>query len=115
VTNTPGQALTLLNDAFVVESANFWGLTFLGPPKANTASIPNDDPSRTDVAARIRRMYLTAFARTPTDAELAAALEFVAELGTEHKVPPADRLKNDRIWRDFAHALVNMKEFIYVR
>jgi mono/diheme cytochrome c family protein len=115
VTNTPGQALTLLNDGFVIEAANFWGKTYLSPPKPNTASVPDKDPSRTDVEARIRRMYLTAFARTPTDVELSAAIGFVAELGELHKVPPADRLKHGRIWQDFAHALVNMKEFIYVR
>lgn len=120
VTNTPGQALTLLNDGFVIEAANFWGQTYLSSPQANTPTtttqtVPIDDPSRTDAAARIRRMYLTAFARTPTDAELAAALAFIAELGELHKVPEADRLQHGRIWQDFAHALVNMKEFLYVR
>lgn len=115
ITNTPGQALTLLNDGFVVEAAKSWGLTYLGPTKPNFAAAPADDPSRTDAKSRIRRMYLTAFSRNPTDAELAAAASFIEELGELHKIPPADRLKHERIWQDFAHALVNMKEFIYVR
>jgi cytochrome c553 len=110
-TNTPGQALTLLNDTLVIESAKFWALTFL----ENTSPIASSDPARTSEEARIRRMYLTAFSRPPTAEELVAAIGFIAELGALHKVPPADRLKHERVWQDFAHALVNMKEFIYVR
>ena len=110
-TNTPGQALTLLNDTFVTESAKFWALTFL----ENPSPVASSDPARTSEESRIRRMYLTAFSREPEADELAAAIGFIAELGALHKVPPADRLKHERVWQDFAHALVNMKEFIYVR
>lgn len=110
-TNTPGQALTLLNDTFVAESAKYWGLTFI----EKLSPIATGDPARTDEQARIRRMYLTAFGRVPTDAELAAAKDFITELVTLHKVQVEQRLNNERVWQDFAHSLVNMKEFIYVR
>jgi len=60
-------------------------------------------------------MYRTAFAREPDEAELSGALGFVGDLGTTHNVPPKDRLASDREWKDFAHALYNLKEFIYVR
>ena len=102
VTNVPGQALTMLNDTFVIELADYWAKAQLAVPAK-------------DEAERIRQMYRTAFAREPDEAELSGALGFVADLGTTHNVPPKDRLASDRVWKDFAHALYNLKEFIYVR
>ena len=60
-------------------------------------------------------MYRTAFAREPDAEEMSGALAFVADLATTHNVQPKDRLASERVWQDFAHALYNMKEFIYVR
>jgi hypothetical protein len=53
---------------------------------------------------RVRRMYEFAFARRPAPAELDRALAFIRECS-----PGADA------WRDLAHALFQMKEFIYLR
>jgi mono/diheme cytochrome c family protein/cytochrome c553 len=102
VTNVPGQALTMLNDILVIELAQYWA----------TAQI---ERPTTDFSERIRRMYVEAFAREPDDNELAAAQAFVADLLKTHKVNEKDTLSNVRVWQDFAHALFNMKEFIYVR
>jgi mono/diheme cytochrome c family protein/cytochrome c553 len=102
VTNVPGQALTMLNDILVIELAQYWAKAQIERPTA-------------DINERIRRMYLEAFAREPGSEELAAAEAFVADLLKTHKVAEKDALSNVRVWQDFAHALFNMKEFIYVR
>jgi hypothetical protein len=85
-TNVPAQSLTLLNDPFVWAQADVWA-------KATLAALADD-------AARVERMYLAAFAREPLPAEKERAFAFIHAHG-------------DSGWRDFAHALFNMKEFIY--
>ena len=102
VTNVPGQALTMLNDIFVIELAKYWAKAQLAVPAK-------------DEAERVRQMYRAAFAREPDVEEMSGALAFVADLATTHNVQPKDRLASERVWQDFAHALYNMKEFIYVR
>jgi hypothetical protein len=49
-------------------------------------------------------MYEIAFARPPGAAELERAVAFVHGAGS-----------TDKSWRDLAHALFQMKEFIYLR
>ena len=102
VTNVPGQALTMLNDIFVIELAKYWAKSQLTVPAK-------------DEAEQVRQMYRTAFAREPDAEEMSGALAFVADLAMTHNVQPKDRLASERVWQDFAHALYNMKEFIYVR
>jgi Protein of unknown function (DUF1553)/Protein of unknown function (DUF1549)/Planctomycete cytochrome C len=84
VSNVPAQSLILMNDPFVHQQARLWA--------DRMAREPGDD------AARIRRMYLAAFGRPPRAAEVTACCDYLRE-GT---------------WADLAHALVNVKEFIYV-
>lgn len=87
-TNVPAQSLTLLNDPFVKHQAELWG--------RRSAGVAATDEQR------IARMYLEAFARPPTADELASASAFLQQCEQDP-------------WREFAHALFNMKEFIYVR
>ncbi len=90
VSNVPAQALILMNDPFVHQQAEAWAKKVLATPgKADE---------------RVRGMYLAAFARPPTEEELAACRGFVA--GKE-----ADAAA----WADLAHALFNVKEFIFVQ
>ena len=96
VTNVPAQSLALLNDPFVIEQAAQWADVAL-------AAEPNND-------ARVRRMFEMAFARLPSEAELAGSRAYLADLVREHG-EGKDRL----VWRDFAQSLFNLKEFIYVR
>ncbi len=70
VSNLPAQALILLNDPLVVEQAHAWAHRLL----SDTKEAPLE---------RIRGMYETAFARTATSAELAAAEDFLQEQGKE--------------------------------
>lgn len=101
VTNVPAQALTLMNDPFVTEQANWWAQQTL----AETGLTPEQ---------RVERMYRAAFARPPIVAERAAALEFLAAQAAHHGANFAEQPWHSATWADFAHALVNTKEFIFV-
>jgi hypothetical protein len=90
VSNVPAQALTLLNDPFVVEQAHRWADRLL----AEGPRAPEN---------RIHTMYLAAFGRPPTEAERAEALAFVA-----------GRADDPRAWADLGHVLFNVKEFIFL-
>lgn len=95
--NVPAQSLILLNDPFVVEQARKWA-----------AQIVEQHDS-TD--SRVNAMYMTAFARLPTQAEKKVANRFLKTQATKRKVESNDA----QLWSDFAHALINTKEFIFLR
>jgi hypothetical protein len=101
VSNVPAQALILLNDPFVVEQMQVWGRALA--------------KESTGVDERITGMYLRAFARPPDSTELAAAREFLARQAEALGVP-ADQIPGEaRLWADLGHALVNVKQFIYIQ
>ena len=102
VTNVPAQALTLLNDPFVINQAEFW---------AGRLVAEND----ATVAARVDRMFRIALGRAPQKAESARVEQAVKNLATLHNVSDGEVLKSKAVWQDVAHAFFNMKEFIYVR
>ena len=88
VSNVPAQALILMNDPFVHQQADVWAKRVLAEKDSDLE--------------RVRGMYLDAFSRPPTDAELRAC---VAYLGVTSDV---------RRWADLAHVLMNAKEFYFV-
>ncbi|MCE9533955.1 MAG: PSD1 and planctomycete cytochrome C domain-containing protein [Planctomycetes bacterium] len=102
VTNVPDQALALLNDPFVIGQAEFWGKRLI----ADKASSADE---------RIRSIFLTALGRPPNDAELDRFCSLANQLAELRKVPAADLLTSQAVWQDVAHAVLNLKEFIYVR
>ena len=53
-------------------------------------------------------MYLAAFSRPPSAAELAACTEFLEQQGSLGQASEA------ALWTDLAHVLINAKEFIYL-
>jgi Protein of unknown function (DUF1553)/Protein of unknown function (DUF1549)/Planctomycete cytochrome C len=92
VSNVPAQALILMNDPFVHQQAGGWG--------RRVATEPGS-PGK-----RIEGMYLSAFGRPPTPEETSACLDFLGRQA---------RFTGDRAaWTDLAHALFNVKEFIYL-
>ena len=99
-TNVPAQALTLLNDPFVIEMASRWAR------HAIAEGQPRD--------LRIATLFLRAMGRPITPAEAEAAKEFVEALASEHRVPVREIESHTRTWQDFAQSLFCMKEFIYV-
>jgi hypothetical protein len=96
VSNVPAQALTLLNNPFVIQQAQLWSKQVLR------------EPNRTPVE-RITMMYVVAFGRPPTDGELKDAQDFLAEQGKEY-----GKADDPRAWADLCHVLFNVKEFIFV-
>jgi hypothetical protein len=86
ISTVPTQALTLLNDAFVLKQAGLFA------DRVREAE-PNDPSKQVDLAYRI------ALSRSPSEAEAKLAAEFL------RKRPLAD----------FTHVLLNLNEFVYVR
>jgi hypothetical protein len=99
VTSVPAQALALLNNPFVLQQADVWARRLV---------------ERTDdsVAARIEAMFTTALGRAPTEEErrrLGQAAKRLAEL---HGVPASDALGSRAVWKDVAHVMFNLEEFL---
>jgi mono/diheme cytochrome c family protein len=101
-TNVPPQALALLNDPFVVGQAGAWADRLIGQ-KAPTAE------------ARIDSMFRSALGRLPDDAERARFVSLASETASLRHVEPGKLLDSRDVWKDVAHAIFNLKEFVYVR
>jgi hypothetical protein len=94
VSNVPAQALILLNDPFVHQQAQLWAKRVLAQPGSTRE--------------RIVRMYESAFTRPPTEAELAACVDYL-------DCQPVARARDDvAAWTDLAHVIFNVKEFIFI-
>ncbi|MEQ2009790.1 MAG: DUF1553 domain-containing protein, partial [Limisphaerales bacterium] len=93
-TNVPAQSLTLLNDPFVLEQAGHFAARALAQSG--------------DANARIRWLYATALNRPATESEVTRAAAFLAQQATAN----GDEKK---AWQDLAHAVFNLKEFLYLR
>ena len=96
VSNVPAQALTLLNNPFVIQQAEEWSKHVIADAKQS----PRE---------RIVAMYVTAFGRPPKDVEIKEALTFLEEQSKEYGKPG-----DPRSWADLCHVLFNVKEFIFV-
>ena len=101
VTNVPAQALALLNDPFVLQQADVW---------AKQLVARSDD----SIGARIEVLFQTALNRSPADDERQRFERTVLELAELHQVPTTNVLTSQLVWRDLAHAVFNLKEFIYI-
>ncbi len=97
-TNVPAQSLTLLNDRFVIESSRKWAGQLIAE-KADTSP-----------EARIRRMFVSAFAREPAEREVSAATKYLEASASGEAL-----MQQTDAWADFAQSLFNAKEFIFLR
>ncbi|MSU35641.1 MAG: DUF1553 domain-containing protein [Pedosphaera sp.] len=99
VSNVPGQMLFLMNDPFVHEQASVWARHLL-------AAMP--DASTED---RIRHLFQAGFSRVPDAKELDRCRATLREvsLATSGGATGPDP------WTELCHALLGVKEFIYVR
>ena len=95
VSNVPAQALILMNDPFVQQQAELWARALLKKPAPE----------------RLKYAYLQAFGRVPTPEEESQCREFLGATAAETK-QPAD---GAAVWKELCHALVNVKEFIYLK
>ena len=92
VSNVPAQALTLLNDPFVLDQARAWAGRV-----CRVESCPED---------RLNDLYRAAFGRPPSDRERAESLSFLD--ARSRKPGDADA------WADLCHVLMNTKDFLFI-
>jgi hypothetical protein len=113
--NVPAQALILMNDPFVVQQMHHLAQQALaavpGFGSTDESELAETSQAATLTEQRIRWMYATAFARQPTPSELQAATAFVHQQTSLRQ----QDLEQVELWADLAHALVNTKEFIFLR
>ena len=102
VTNVPAQALTMMNSPFVARMASQWGRR-LAEGEAST------------LTSRVDYMYLKALGRRPTNGERDQAITHLSGLAEDRGLSESGLLSDPRPWRWLAHALFNLKEFLYVR
>ncbi|MDA1053634.1 MAG: PSD1 and planctomycete cytochrome C domain-containing protein [Planctomycetota bacterium] len=102
VTNTPAQSLALLNDPFVEQQAKHWA----------TRLIEVDHRTAAD---RVTYMCEVALGRPATAEELARWSLMVDDLASLHKVAPDEQMASVAVWKDVAHTIFNLKEFLYIR
>jgi hypothetical protein len=100
-TTVPAQALALLNDPFVLEQADYWA----------TRLIARNDRS---AAERIDHLFRTALGRAPSALERGRFERATRTFAEVHGVSAADIPRNRAVWKDLAHALFNVQEFIHV-
>src|SRR5262249_6242063 len=101
VTNVPAQALALLNDPFVLQQAEVWAGRLVARP-------------RVPVGARVEHVFRVALGRLPEPDERERFERAVERLAELHGVPPGGILASRAVWKDVAHAVFNLKEFIYI-
>ncbi len=96
VTNVPAQALALLNDPFVIAEAKRWAEA--------TREIQ-------DHAERVVAIFERAMTRRPSPSEERRLVEFVRSQAETHGCG----IDDVKPWADLCHALINAKEFLYIR
>lgn len=103
-TNVPAQSLALLNDPLVIAMSQSWSERLLTEQNTTTA----DD--------RLQAMAWRAIGRPWSDSELKRWREFLSQFGPADgsTTVATDTSDSVEIWREVAHALFNMKEFIYI-
>ncbi len=87
-----------MNDPFVIEQAKGWADQVLLSGSSSAEQ-------------RIISLYQTAFARPPSDEEIATAIDFLQQQSLRHGGGSDD----PRVWTDLCHVLINVKEFIFVQ
>jgi hypothetical protein len=97
VSNVPAQALILRNNPFVHEMAAAWA--------ARVAAAPGPAERKID------GMFRAAFARPAEPAEIAGALNLMKDVTALKGAAP----ESPEVWKELAHALLQAKEFLFIR
>ena len=101
-TNVPDQALALLNDPLVIALARHW-----------SERIVEDDAVTPE--QRAQQMFVTALLRPPTSEETARLVKLARRSAELRGASPDGLMQFQPVWQDVAHAIFNLKEFIYVQ
>lgn len=97
----PAQSLTLLNDPFVENQAEHWAKELISLKEL-------------DARERIEVMYNTAFSRSAKEEEITDGLAFLETQAATYGLDGGEWANDTRPWKDYCHALFNMKEFIHL-
>jgi dsDNA-binding SOS-regulon protein len=100
-TNVPSQSLMMMNDPFVMVQAEEMAKKLLAE------KIPAFEN-------RIAWIYERCFSRKPNKEETRDAALFIEQLEKTHTAKGKDNNNETTVWKDYIHALFNMKEFIYL-
>lgn len=99
--NVPAQALTLLNDPFVLQQAEVWGNRLASSEMADSGD-------------KITGMFETALNRPPSDLERVRFEQGLRQLAELHQVPVEEMSHSPVLWKETAHAMFNLSEFLYI-
>lgn len=106
VSNVPAQALILMNDPFVIQASERWARRLVRENPATDGKITAQIAQQ-----RINQIYEEAFARVPTAQEFAIAMEFLQAVDNDDG-KPSDHMES---WSELTHAIINTKEFVFLR
>jgi len=101
VTQVPAQSLVMMNHPFVVQQSRVWARRELAESKHTTDE-------------RITEMFQVALAREPTRDERRMCKQLLILQAQGYGVSELEGLRDERPWADLAHALFNLKEFIFL-
>ena len=99
-TTVPTQALTLLNDEFVLVQARFYA--------QRVEQEAGEDP-----AAQVRVAYRIALSRDPSDPELRRNLKYLAEQRQYHATRNS-KSPGELALTDLCAVMLNLNEFVYM-
>ena len=102
IANTPTQSLALLNDPFVTNQAEVWAAELITRPD-------------TSIESRLQHMFSKAIGREATSEELSLWKNAARDFANAEQIPDAEMLTSGSLWQTLAHAMFNIKEFLYVR
>jgi len=99
-TTVPTQALTLLNDEFVLLQAGFFA--------ERVAHQAGEDP-----AAQVRAAYRIALSRNPTDTEMRGNLKYLEQQRQYHQARKSESAGQLAL-TDLCAVILNLNEFVYM-
>ncbi|MEE2738327.1 MAG: PSD1 and planctomycete cytochrome C domain-containing protein [Planctomycetota bacterium] len=101
LSNVPAQALALLNDPFVIQQSKLWAEQLIEMSHSN----PDE---------RLHFMFLHALGRPITTNETQQYSDLARKLAGLYEIEVAQLMSSVRIWKDIAHVVFNLKEFIFL-
>lgn len=102
VSNVPAQSLIMMNDPFVIEQARRWA-----------ERLEKEFGARVD--ERIQGAYAQAYGRRASEVEVRNSKEFLKSQVKLYELSADTDLFDRRLWNDFCHVMMNVKEFVFVQ
>lgn len=100
-TNVPAQALALLNDPFVQEQSDVWA----------TALMQRSSDS---IESRLDVMLQKGLSRLPSSDERQRFAQAIMQFADLEQISHNDVMTSRVVWKDAAHAIFNLQEFIFI-